>query len=100
MSNINTMTQEEMAALIAKLTAENAALAKGKGEPKTSLKVSQKGAVSLYGLGRWPVTLYASQWEKLLAKADQIRQFIADNKDKLSVKEEAVAAEPTTIQNA
>lgn len=53
-----------------------------------SLKVSEKGAVSVYGLGRFPVTLYREQWEKLLALSDQIKTFIADNKDKLKTKEQ------------
>jgi hypothetical protein len=51
-----------------------------------SLKVSEKGAVSVYGLGRFPVTLYRGQMEKLLNSGDDIRQFIADNEDALSVK--------------
>jgi hypothetical protein len=51
-----------------------------------TLKVSEKGAVSLYGMGRFPVTLYAAQWERLLDAADQIRTYIADNKAKLSYK--------------
>lgn len=52
-----------------------------------SFKVSEKGAVSVYGLGRFPVTLYQEQWEKLLKEADSIRTFISDNKDKLKAKE-------------
>jgi hypothetical protein len=52
-----------------------------------SLKVSEKGALSVYGLGRFPVTLYREQWEKLLAMADQIRQFIQDNTHLLKKKE-------------
>jgi hypothetical protein len=51
------------------------------------MKVSEKGAVSVYGLGRFPVTLYQEQWNKLLSMADEIKQFIADNQDKLKVKE-------------
>jgi hypothetical protein len=49
--------------------------------------VSEKGAISVYGLGRFPVTLYQEQWNKLLSMADEIEQFIAENKDKLKVKE-------------
>ena len=52
-----------------------------------SLRVSEKGALSVYGLGRFPVTLYREQWEKLLGMADQIRQFIADNDSRLKRKE-------------
>ena len=51
------------------------------------MKVSEKRAVSVYGLGRFPVTLYQEQWNKLLPIADAIKQFIADNQDKLKVKE-------------
>ena len=52
-----------------------------------SLKVSEKGAVSVYGLGRFPVTLYKEQWTRLLEMADDIRTFIADNEGKLKAKE-------------
>jgi len=52
-----------------------------------SLKVSEKGGLSVYGLGRWPVTLYASQWESLLAKRDDILAFIKANDQRLSRKE-------------
>jgi hypothetical protein len=51
-----------------------------------SYKVSEKGALSVYGLGRWPVTLYKTQWLSLLAKADDIRKFMADHADKLASK--------------
>jgi hypothetical protein len=51
------------------------------------LKVSQKGAVSVYGLGRFPVTLYKEQWEKLLATAESIKAFIAENDHLLKKKE-------------
>jgi len=52
-----------------------------------SLKVSEKGAVSVYGLGRFPVTLYQEQWLKLLNRADDICAFIVQNADKLKKKE-------------
>lgn len=52
------------------------------------IKVSAKGAVSIYGLGKWPVTLYATQWDKLEAKMPEIRAFIEANRDKLAVKGE------------
>jgi hypothetical protein len=52
-----------------------------------TLKVSEKGAVSVYGLGRFPVTLYQEQWLKLLDRGDEIRAFIAQNADKLKKKE-------------
>ena len=51
------------------------------------IKVSLKGAVSVYGLGRFPVTLYQSQWDKLLGQAEAIKQFIVDHKAELASKE-------------
>ena len=51
------------------------------------MKVSEKGGVSVYGLGRFPVTLYQEQWIKLLALADPIRAFIEENRSKLKAKE-------------
>ena len=79
-------TEEEMQAEIERLRAENEAL-KRPVRGQMSLKVSEKGALSVYGLGRFPVTLYREQWEKLLAMADQIRQFIQDNTHLLKKKE-------------
>ena len=52
-----------------------------------SLKVNEKGALSVYGLGRFPVTLYREQWEKLLGMADEIRTFIKENDQVLKKKE-------------
>jgi hypothetical protein len=52
-----------------------------------SLKVSEKGALSVYGLGRFPVTLYREQWEKLLGMTDEIRSFIEQNDHLLKKKE-------------
>jgi hypothetical protein len=52
------------------------------------IKVSEKGGVSVYGLGRFPVTLYKEQWIKLLAMSDEIRAFIKDNESKLKTKEQ------------
>lgn len=51
------------------------------------IKVSTKGAVSVYGLGRFPITLYSSQWEALLAKSDAIKTFLKDNSAALKTKE-------------
>jgi hypothetical protein len=51
-----------------------------------TLKVSEKGGVSVYGLGRFPVTLYKEQWQKLLDMADEIRAFIRDNDTSLKAK--------------
>ncbi len=66
-----------MQAELERLRAENERLKKPRGS--TSIKVSEKGALSVYGLGRFPVTLYREQWEKLLGLADEIRDFIRDN---------------------
>ena len=52
-----------------------------------SFKVSDKGGVSVYGLGRFPVTLYYEQWMKLLDRAQELRDFIEENKSKLKLKE-------------
>jgi len=79
-------TEEELRAEIERLRAENEVLKKPT-RGQLSLKVSEKGALSVYGLGRFPVTLYRGQWEKLLGMADQIRQFIQDNTHLLKKKE-------------
>lgn len=51
------------------------------------MKVSEKGGLSVYGLGRWPVTLYRGQWERLLEQKDALLAFIESNADRLSTKE-------------
>jgi hypothetical protein len=79
-------TDEDMKAELERLRAENAAL-KSRKAAAVSLKVSEKGAVSVYGLGRFPVTLYKEQWTKLLDMADEIKAFIAANDSKLKAKE-------------
>ncbi|HVV45308.1 MAG TPA: hypothetical protein VHC72_08870 [Bryobacteraceae bacterium] len=80
------MADEDLQAELARLRAENEALKQRRGG-STSIKVSEKGAVSVYGLGRFPVTLYQEQWMKLLGMGDDIKTFIEENKDKLKVKE-------------
>jgi len=76
-----------MQAELARLKAENDGLRNAKASSSTlSLKVSEKGAVSVYGMGRFPVTLYREQWEKLLAMADAIRAFIVANSSVLTRK--------------
>ena len=81
------MNEEELRAELERVKAENEALKKrGQLGGSTMLKVSEKGAVSVYGLGRFPVTLYKEQWEKLLVMSDEIKGFIAENKDRLKVK--------------
>ncbi len=82
------MNEEELRAELERVKAENEALKKrGQRGGNTMLKVSEKGGVSVYGLGRFPVTLYREQWEKLLAMSDEIKAFIAANKDRLKAKE-------------
>jgi hypothetical protein len=71
---------------IERLRAENARL-KRSASRGVSLKVSEKGGVSVYGLGRFPVTLYKEQWAKLLDMADDIRAFIRENESSLKAKE-------------
>jgi hypothetical protein len=79
-------TEEELKAEVAKLKAEMEAL-KARTSKGISLKVSEKGGVSVYGMGRFPITLYKEQWLKLLDMAEDIRRFIADNDGKLKAKE-------------
>ena len=78
-------SEEELRAEIQRLRAENENLKRPRGQ--MSLKVSEKGALSVYGLGRFPVTLYREQWEKLLGMTDEIRSFIEQNDHLLKKKE-------------
>ncbi|MBL7714403.1 MAG: hypothetical protein JNL01_02980 [Bdellovibrionales bacterium] len=79
---------EDMKAELERLRAENEALKKTKPARGTlSMKVSEKGALSVYGMGRFPVTLYKEQWLKLLGIADDIKKFISENDSKLKAKE-------------
>jgi hypothetical protein len=80
------MPDEDLRAELARLQKENAAL-KQDAARGISMKVSEKGGLSIYGLGRFPVTLYKEQWTKLLDMSDEIRQFIAANEGKLKSKE-------------
>ena len=80
------MSEVNLQAEVERLRAENEAL-KNRSNRAVSMKVSEKGGLSVYGLGRFPVTLYKEQWEKLLAMSDELRQFIRDNAAKLKVKE-------------
>lgn len=81
------MSDEEMKAELERLRAENEKLKQGKVRT-VSLKVSEKGGLSVYGLGRFPVTLYKEQWAKLLDMADEIRTFMKENDSKLKTKGE------------
>jgi hypothetical protein len=76
------LTPEQMAARIAELEGR---LAKG---GSVSFKVSEKGGVSVYGLGRFPVTLYLEQWDALLSRASELREFIEANKSRLKTKDQ------------
>jgi hypothetical protein len=79
------MSDEDLRAELERLRSENEALKKGAARA-VSLKVSEKGGVSVYGLGRFPITLYQEQWLKLLDMAEEIRSFIAAHKGELKAK--------------
>ncbi len=79
-------TEDELKAELDRLKAENAAL-KSRSGRAVSMKVSEKGAVSVYGLGRFPVTLYQEQWLKLLDIGEEIRAFIREHEHELKKKE-------------
>jgi hypothetical protein len=81
------MADEDMKAELERLRAENEQL-KQRAVRGVSLKVSEKGAVSVYGLGRFPVTLYKEQWTKLLAMAEDIKAFIKTHDAELKTKPE------------
>jgi hypothetical protein len=79
------MPDEDLKAELERLKAENQALKERRRTSSVSMKVSEKGAV--YGLGRFPVTLYKEQWQKLLSMSDDIKAFISENEDRLKAKE-------------
>lgn len=79
------MADEDLRAELERLRKENESLKKG-AIRGVSLKVSEKGGVSVYGLGRFPITLYKEQWAKLLEMSDQIKAFIAENDAQLKTK--------------
>lgn len=80
------MNESELRAELERLRNENAQL-KVKAKSSISLKVSEKGAVSLYGMGRFPITLYKEQWLRILESATEIKTFILENESKLKTKE-------------
>ena len=80
------MSDDDVRPELERLRAENERL-KNRQTRGISLKVSEKGGVSVYGLGRFPVTLYKEQWTRLLDMADDIRTFIKENAAKLKAKE-------------
>ena len=80
------MAQDRLKAELERLRNENASLKRG-AATGIRMKVSEKGAVSIYGMGRFPVTLYKEQWLKLLDMSAEIRNFIAENDARLKTKE-------------
>lgn len=81
------MSDEDTQAELARLRAENAALKTKPSRGVVSMKVSEKGGLSVYGLGRFPITLYKEQWTKLLALSDEIRAFLKEHDAALKTKE-------------
>jgi hypothetical protein len=79
------MVDEDLKSQIERLTAENEALRRSTSKG-LSMKVSEKGALSVYGLGRFPVTLYKEQWLRLLDMTEDIRGFIKQNESQLRSK--------------
>ena len=77
---------EDLQTELERLRAENERLKKG-GRGKLAMKVSEKGALSVYGMGRFPVTLYKEQWLRLISMADEIKAFIEANEGSLKSKE-------------
>ena len=75
-SQLSTLTREQLEAMVMAANVQR----------KLTLKVSEKGAVSCYGLGRFPVTLYASQWDRLIAFIPEVKAFIDANRDKMAVR--------------
>lgn len=75
-------TKEELLARIAELEKQTSSRSRGSLE----FRVGEKGGVSVYGLGRFPVTLYYEQWNRLLDAADNLRAFLEENKSRLKLK--------------
>lgn len=78
---------DDLQAELERLRAENERLKRSTGRGRLTMKVSEKGALSVYGMGRFPVTLYKEQWLRLLAMADEIKAFIEANGENLKSKE-------------
>ncbi len=84
------MAEETAEEKLARLEAENRALKEQVDQRKPGqlrLKVSEKGAMSVYGLGRFPVTLYKEQWRRLLDYTEEIKTFLKDNENQLKGKD-------------
>ncbi len=80
MTDLSNMTREQLIEMVAKMKLDS--------QRKLTCKVSEKGAVAVYGLGKWPVTLYLSQWEQFVPfiKSGAVERFIEANRTSLSVK--------------
>jgi len=89
---IRSMTPEQVATALADMQGKLDA-AKRSSMGKLTLKVSAKGALSVYGMGRWPVTLYREQWERLLDNTSMLRDFISSHDEELKLKGDAEQAE-------
>jgi hypothetical protein len=90
------MTEESPDQKLARLEAENKALREQVEQRRSGqlrLKVSEKGALSVYGLGRFPVTLYKEQWLRLLDFTDEIRSFLKANDRQLKAKQQSAGAD-------
>jgi hypothetical protein len=84
------MAEETTEQKLARLEAENLALREQAEERKPGqlrLKVSEKGGLSVYGLGRFPVTLYKEQWTRLLDNVEEIKKFLQENDHQLKAKQ-------------
>ena len=79
------MSDDDLRAEVERLKRENESLKKGSAKG-VSLKVSEKGGLSVYGLGRFPITLYKEQWAKLLDLSDEIRAFLKAHDSELKTK--------------
>ncbi len=79
------MPDDDLEKELQRLRSENAALKAGQSS-NLRFRVSEKGAVSVYGLGRFPVTLYQEQWDKLLGAVEELRAFMNANRDRLKKK--------------
>ena len=90
-NNGNNLSHEQLLAMVEQLRKENAQLKSQPkaAAPKLALRVSEKGGVSVYGLGKFPVTLYKLQMIRLLDFSEQIRSFIKDNENRLATKQAA-----------
>jgi hypothetical protein len=84
--DLQAQQNEELRRMIETLAAENAALRANAKPVRNGLKVSEKGAVSIYGYARFPITMYKATLLDILNRADELRQFVKDNDSKLASK--------------